>query len=76
MPPTFSVVINFTVLGLINRLHKLQIEVDLESEADSPGIIYPCQQAHKSRRGINGPNFHSISSITNKQIKEVVKYSL
>jgi len=74
--PTFSTVINFTVLGLIRRLHKLQIEVDLESEADSTGIIYPRQQAHKSRSGINQPNLHSISDITNKQIEEVVKCSL
>ena len=76
MSPTFSTVINFTVLGLIRRLHKLQIEVDLESEADSTGIIYPHQQAHKSRSGINEPNLHSVSNITNEQIEEVVKCSL
>jgi len=34
MTPTFSTMINFTVLGLIKRLHKLQIQVDLEAESE------------------------------------------
>ena len=31
MTPMFSTIINFSVLGLLRRLHKLQIKVELES---------------------------------------------
>lgn len=49
MSPTFSTMINFTILGLLRRLHKLQIQVDIESTSDVTGIIYPRYQLHKKK---------------------------
>ena len=68
--------INFTILGLLRRLHKLQIQVDLESTSDATGIIYPRHQLHKKKIGINDNNPYSICSITNNQIEEAIKSSL
>lgn len=76
MSPTFSTMINFTVLGLIRRLHKLQIEVDLESESDATGIIYPRHQSHQKRSGINEGDVHSISNVTNQHIEDTIQKSL
>lgn len=55
--------INFTILGL-RRLHKLQIQVDLESTLDATGI-YPCHQMHKKKIGMNDTNPNAVNDITN-----------
>jgi len=52
MTPTFSAMINFTVLGLIRKLHELQIQVDLEAESESTGIIYPHKVTHDKKSGL------------------------
>ena len=64
--------ISFTLLGLLRRLHKLQIQVDLESTSDATGIIYPWHQLRKKKIGINDKNPYSIRSITNDQIEEAM----
>ena len=38
---TFSTIINFNILGLLRRLHKLQILFEIESQISGTGIIYP-----------------------------------
>ena len=48
--------IKFAILGLLRRLQKLQIQVDLESTSDATGIIYPWHQLHKKKIGINDKN--------------------
>ena len=72
----FSTMINFTILGLLRRLHKLQMQVDLESTSDATGIMYPWHQLHKKKIGINDKNPYSVSSVTNDQIEEAIKSSL
>ena len=42
--------INFGMLGLLRRLHRLHIQFALEAESDITGIQYPCE-AHKSIMG-------------------------
>jgi len=37
----FSTVINFSMHGMLNRLHWLQIQLQLESEMQETGIQYP-----------------------------------
>ena len=76
MTPTFSTMINFTVLGLIRRLHRLQIQVDLESMSDTTGIIYPCKVVHDKKSGINKDSMYTCENITNKNIEEAVQFSL
>ena len=76
MSPTFSTMINFTVLGLIRRLHKLQIQVDLESVSEATGIIYPHKVAHEKKSGINSNSMYICENITNKSIEDAVQSSL
>ena len=76
MSPTFSTMINFTVLGLIRRLHKLQIQVDLESISEATGIIYPHKVAHDKKSGMNKDTMYTCENITNKNIEDAIKFSL
>ena len=41
MTSTFSTVINFGMLGLLRRLHRLQIQANLQAESIETGIIFP-----------------------------------
>ena len=72
MTPTFSTIINFNVLGLLRRLHKLQIQIELESQSSSSGIIYP-QQSNQRGDVSNG---HSVKGITDFEIENAVKSAL
>ena len=76
MTLTFSTMINFTVLGLIRRLHRLQIQVDPESTSDTTRIIYPCKVAHDKKSGIIKDSMYTCEKITNKNIEEAVQFSL
>ena len=78
MTPMFSTIINFSILGLLRRLHKLQIKVELESLSNTTGIIYPHQNVHKAKEGINKTHRHSLAGITNQDIENAVnvKYGL
>ena len=77
MTPTFSTMINFTVLGLIRRLHKLQIQVDLEAESESTGIIYPHKLTHDKKSGLHKDTVNYCNqAITDKEIEEAVYQSL
>jgi len=77
MTPTFSTMINFTVLGLIRRLHKLQIQVDLEAESESIGIIYPHKVTHDKKSGLHKDSVHCChQAITNKEIEKAVQKGL
>jgi len=47
MSSTFSMVINFGVLGLVRRLHRLQVLLQLESECKD--LNYPITGSHKEK---------------------------
>ena len=49
MSSTFSTIINFSISGFMRRLHRLQLQVKLESECDVTTIKYPRAEAHKSK---------------------------
>ena len=53
MSNVFSTVINFAVLGLLRRLHRLQIQLNLESKSNATKIIYPRQLAHQKSEDRN-----------------------
>ena len=52
MTSTFSTMINFSVLGLLQRLHKLYIQEELQSqtEKDSHGISFPRQEKYGKKK--------------------------
>ena len=49
MSSTFSTVINFGMLGLLRRLHRLNIQFSLETQSEHTGISYPNVQARKAK---------------------------
>jgi len=70
MSSTFSTVINFGVLGLLQRLNHLQIQIKLESECDQTKIKYCQVEAHRKKDGHSKAANDScnIQSITKEEI--------
>ena len=75
MSNIFSTMINFGVLGLLRRIHRLQIQLNLESKSNITRIVYPRQLAHQKTEA-NNSNFFPVNSITNAEIEEAVKKGL
>ena len=49
MPGTFSTIVNFSLLEFLQRLHQLQIQLQLETERSEIGIIYPRVEKHLTK---------------------------
>ena len=75
MSNVFSTIVNFEVLGLLRRLHRLQIQLDLESKSNTTKIIYPRQLAHQKIEEKTS-EFFPVNSVTNAEIEGVVKKGL
>jgi len=78
MSSTFSTVINFGVLGLLQRLNRLQIQIKLESECDQTKIKYPRVEAHRKKDGHSKTANDScnIQSVTKEEILSSVLQAL
>ena len=62
------------MLGLLRRLHRMQVQFCLKSESNETKIIYPNIEAHKMKDGYGQAAFQAIGHITDEQIaKTVVK---
>ena len=74
MTGTFSTIINFSMLGILHRLHKLAIKHDLESQSNL-GILCPRLKPHHSKEGhgTNPKNQQVLNTITNEMIKEALE---
>ena len=75
MSSIFSTVINFSIQGLLQRLHKLQSFIELQSESEGTKIIYPQKIIHSNKDGIstNDDSIYSVDNISIEQIDEAVK---
>ena len=73
MTSTFSTMINFGMLGLLRRLHRLHIQSYLQAESATSGIIYPQLQKHKNKSGKNCCIINSLKEISDTSICETVK---
>ena len=67
MSSIFSTVINFGMLGLLRRLHRLHVQFCLESQSEETGIMYPRIQEHKIKDGHGKVCFQSVKSVTDKE---------
>ena len=74
MTPTFSTVINFGVLGLLKRLHKMNMLFCLESESDTTAIVYPRVSSHKKKHGHNKAT-NCCVTVLDSQIAKAVEES-
>ena len=63
MTSTFSTIINFSMYGLLQRLHHLHIQTQLESEAEETGIFYPRVLAHARKIGFLDGNSIDTSNL-------------
>ena len=72
MSSTFSTVINFAMLGVLRRLHRLHIQLCLQTESQETSIKYPRTEAHKSKDGHQKASRCNVHSVTNEQIVEAV----
>ena len=68
MSNIFSTVINFSFLGLLRRLHRLQIQSNLQAQSEVNGIAYPQVHKHESKDGTNSFISYSIDSISNTKL--------
>lgn len=65
--------INFSMQGLLHRLHKLQSFIDSQSESDITNIIYPQKKTHSTKDAIANEGIHLVTNISDDQIEEAVK---
>ena len=72
MSSMFSTVINFGMLGLLHRLHRMQVQICLETELKVSRIKYPHIEAHRAKDGNGQPIFQSVRGISNNEIAEAV----
>ena len=72
MTSTFSTIINFSMLGLLRRLHRMEIQLKLESE-DENAIVYPRVEQHQKKYGHLKQFEYDLSKITNEEINVAIK---
>lgn len=73
MSSVFSTIINFGLLGLLRRLHRLHIQFCLEADSEESGIAYPRIETHKVKDGHNEASSVSSTIMTNSEIDEAVE---
>ena len=61
------------MLGLLRRLHRLQIQANLQAEATQTGIVFPRANKHRSKDGQKTYVKHPLEKVTDKCIAEAVK---
>jgi hypothetical protein len=63
MTSSFSTIINFSMLGLMRRLHRLQLQSQLQAEASTSGVVYPVVTTHGKKSGVRDFVPHSLKYI-------------
>ena len=74
MSSVFSTVINFGMLGLLQRPHRLHVQGILESESEETEIRYP--ESHKRKEGYSNTVYHNVASISLEDISKSVDKAL
>ena len=65
MSTVFSSVLNFSILGLLCRLHHLNIQATLQVDAEKSGIRFPCAEKYIERSGTKSYVAPSVASTRN-----------
>ena len=72
MSSVFSTILNFSILGLLRRLHQINIQHTLQ--VNSQGLIrFPSMEKHCSKDGKNKLSESSSSDISDEEIAEAVQ---
>ena len=74
MSSTFSTVVDFGMLGLLRRLHRLQIQFYLETSSHDTGIVYPQSKTSKNKNAKHAdePDNEDLTDISDQDILAVV----
>jgi len=73
MSSTFSTVVNFGILGLLRRLHRLQIQFQLETSSCNTGIAYSQTKTSKhNAKCVQNPDDQDLTDTTDQDILAVV----
>ena len=72
---TFSTIVNFSLLGFLQRLHRLQIQLQLELESFETGITYPRVEKHLTKIGHkeDAAEKVSLSDVSDDDITATIK---
>ena len=77
MTGTFSTIVNFSLLGFLQRLHRLQIQLQLETESSGTGIrynIYPRVEKYLAKVGhMEEKGKALLTDISDDDIAEIIK---
>ena len=72
MSSIYSTMLNFSILGLLRRLHRLNIQLTLQAELKET-IKFPNVQRHRNKEGKNEISGASLRTIKDNEISEAVK---
>lgn len=73
MTGTFSTIINFSLLGLLRRLHKLHIQEELQSKEEASSTILIPRLKKLPHESMIESDIKSIQSLCHEQIKEILE---
>jgi len=76
MSTVFSSVLNFSILGLLRRLHRLNIQSVLQADAEKSGIKFPRMEKNLEKHGMKSYVAPSVADINNKDISGAVESAL
>ena len=76
MSTVFSSLLNFSILGLLHRLHRLNIQAMLQADVEKSEIRFPHAEKHIERSGMKSYVIPSVASISNKDIEKAVECAL
>jgi len=68
----FSTVINFGMLGILCRLHRLHIQLALQVETKEE-IVFPRMLKHAQKLGKNNVKHYKLADVTDDKIHETIK---
>jgi len=77
MSSVYSTMINFSMLGLLRRLHRIHIQSILEAEGEENGIVFPRREQHqrKHRKAVSTTQKlqNDVSAVTMEDIEDWVE---
>ena len=72
MSSTFSTVLNFSILGMLRRLHRLNIQLQLQSNSQDL-IKFPSVERHRNKEGKNKLVMEGFNTVNDKDISEAIQ---
>jgi len=72
MSSVFSTVFNFSILGLLRRLHRISIHLTLQADLQDT-VRFPSVEKYRNKEGKNKPFLSSLSAISDDEVFKAVE---